>query len=183
MSALLSSTATNGSSKNNTNMSASNQKTIEQTYQKKNQLGYGAQHEQIDDCWGVGVGISDGGLQQISFVNAVSTTKRGGHIKYIADLMAKKLQAIVKKRNKGKAETKTNQIKNHLAIFVNSLVGNPTFDSQTKENMTIKPSTFVSVKLSGKFVKLIKKSGVANSIMSYAKFKQNQALKRMGSTK
>jgi hypothetical protein len=122
-------------------------------------------------------------LQQISSVNAISTTKGGGHIKYIVDLMAKRLRAIVKKRNKGEAETKTNQIKNHLAIFVNSLVGNPTFNGQTKENMTIKPSTFVSVKLSGKFVKSIKKSGVANSIMSYAKFKQNQALKCMGSTK
>ncbi|KAL3807608.1 hypothetical protein ACHAXA_002546 [Cyclostephanos tholiformis] len=142
-----------------------------------------AAYERIDDRWEVGVGVSDGSFQQISFVNAISTTKGGGHVNYIADLVAKKLQAIVKKKNKGEAEIKTNQIKNHLAIFVNCLVENPTFDSQTKENMTIKPSTFASVKLSDKFMKSIEKSGVVDSIMSYAKFKQNQALKRMGGTK
>jgi DNA topoisomerase-2 len=144
-----------------------------------------AAFERIDDRWEVGVGVSDGSFQQISFVNAIATTKGGGHVNYVADLIAKKLQAIVKKKNKGEAEMiKINQIKNHLAIFVNCLVENPTFDSQTKESMTIKPSTFAkSVKLSDKFMKVIEKSGVIDSIMSYAKFKQNQALKRMGGTK
>jgi DNA topoisomerase-2 len=142
-----------------------------------------AAYERIDERWEVGVGVSDGSFQQISFVNAISTTKGGGHVNYISDLVAKKLQAIVKKKNKGEAEIKVNQIKNHLAIFVNCLVENPTFDSQTKEHMTIKPSTFSSVKLSDKFMKSIEKCGVIDSIMSYAKFKQNQALKRMGGTK
>ncbi len=142
-----------------------------------------AAYERIDDRWEVGVGVSDGSFQQISFVNAISTTKGGGHVNYIADLVAKKLQAIVKKKNKGEAEIKTNQIKNHLAIFVNCLVENPTFDSQTKEHMTVKSSTFSSVKLSDKFMKAVEKCGIVDSIMSYAKFKQNQALKRMGGTK
>ena len=144
-----------------------------------------AAFERIDDRWEVGVGTSsDGSFQQISFVNAIATTKGGGHVNYVADLVAKKLQAIVKKKNKGEAEIKTNQIKNHLAVFVNCLVENPTFDSQTKEHMTIKPSTFApAVKLSDKFYKAVEKSGVVDSIMSYAKFKQNQALKRMGGTK
>ena len=142
-----------------------------------------AAYERIDERWEVGVGVSDGSFQQISFVNAISTTKGGGHVNYIADLVAKKLQAAVKKKNKGEAEIKPNQIKNHLAIFVNCLVENPTFDSQTKENMTIKPSTFSSVKLSDKFMKQVEKSGVVDSIMSYAKFKQNQALQRKGGTK
>ena len=144
-----------------------------------------AAFERIDDRWEVGIGMSsDGSFQQISFVNAIATTKGGGHVNYVADLVSKKLQAIVKKKNKGEAEIKTNQIKNHLAVFVNCLVENPTFDSQTKEHMTIKPSTFASsVKLSDKFMKAVEKSGVVDSIMSYAKFKQNLALKRMGGTK
>ena len=142
-----------------------------------------AAYETIDDRWEVGVGVSDGSFQQISFVNAIATTKGGGHVNYIADQVAKKLQAIVKKKNKGGTEIKPNQIKNHLAIFVNCLVENPTFDSQTKENLTIRPSTFTNVKLSDKFLKSVEKSGVVDSIMSYAKFKQNQALKRKGGTK
>jgi len=139
--------------------------------------------EKIDENWEVGVGISDGSFQQISFVNSIATTKGGGHVNFIADQVAKKLQAAVKKKNKGGSEIKPNQIKNHLAIFVNCLVENPTFDSQTKENMTIRPSTFSKIKLSDKFVKAVEKSGVIDSIMSFAKFKQNQALKRKGGTK
>ena len=142
-----------------------------------------AAFEKVNDRWEVGVGVSDGSFQQISFVNAIATIKGGGHVNYIADQVAKKLQVIVKKKNKGGAEIKPNQIKNHLAIFVNCLVENPTFDSQTKENLTIKPSTFSSVKLSDKFMKSVEKSGVVDSVMSYAKFKQNQALKRKGGTK
>lgn len=39
-------------------------------------------------------------------------------------------------------------------IFVNSLIENPTFDSQTKENMTLQAKSFGSTcKLSEKFIK------------------------------
>ena len=88
--------------------------------------------EKVNDQWEVGVGVSDGSFQQISFVNAIATTKGGGHVNYIADQVAKKLQAAVKKKNKGGTEIKPNQIKNHLAVFVNCLVENPTFDSQVR---------------------------------------------------
>jgi len=143
-----------------------------------------AAFEKVDDRWEVGVGVSaDQSFQQISFVNAISTTKGGGHVNYIADQVAKKLQAVVKKKNKGGTEIKPTQIKNHLAIFVNCLIENPTFDSQTKENMTVRPSTFSSVKLSDKFMKQVEKCGVVDSVLSYAKYKQNQALKRKGGTK
>ena len=36
------------------------------------------------------------------------------------------------------------QIKNHCFVFVNSLIENPTFDSQTKENMTLVQKKFGS---------------------------------------
>lgn len=36
------------------------------------------------------------------------------------------------------------QVKNHLWIFVNALIVNPTFDSQTKENMTLQAKSFGS---------------------------------------
>jgi len=140
-------------------------------------------YEKIGDRWEVGVGVSDGSFQQISFVNAIATTKGGGHVNFIADQVAKGLQASVKKKNKGGTEIKPNQIKNHLAVFVNCLVENPTFDSQTKENLTTKPSTFAKeVNLSDKFLKQVEKATI-DSILSYAKFKQNQALKRKGGTK
>ena len=128
--------------------------------------------------------MSEGSFQQISFVNAIATTKGGGHVNYITDQVAKHLAVAVKKKNKGGSEIKPNQIKNHLSIFVNCLVENPTFDSQTKENLTTRPSAFGSEgKLGDKFLKQVEKCGVVDAVMSYAKFKQNQALKRKGGTK
>lgn len=48
------------------------------------------------------------------------------------------------------------QVKNHIWLFVNCLVENPTFDSQTKENMTLQQKSFGSTcPLSDKFIKQV----------------------------
>lgn len=48
------------------------------------------------------------------------------------------------------------QLKNHVWLFVNCLVENPTFDSQTKENMTLQAKKFGSTApLSDKFLKAV----------------------------
>lgn len=50
------------------------------------------------------------------------------------------------------------QVKNHMWLFVNCLVENPTFDSQTKENMTLQAKSFGSTcSLSDKFIKQVPK--------------------------
>lgn len=49
------------------------------------------------------------------------------------------------------------QVKNHMWLFVNSLIENPSFDSQTKENMTLQQKSFGSTcSLSEKFVKQVR---------------------------
>ena len=48
------------------------------------------------------------------------------------------------------------QIKNHCFVFVNSLIVNPTFDSQTKENMTLVQKKFGSkCELTDNFLKSV----------------------------
>lgn len=48
------------------------------------------------------------------------------------------------------------QVKNHIWVFVNCLIENPSFDSQTKENMTLQPKSFGSkCQLSEKFFKAV----------------------------
>ncbi len=142
-------------------------------------------YEKIGDRWEIGVSTSDSGsLKQISFVNAISTTKGGTHVNCIVEQVAKHLSVVIKKKNKGGAEIKPAQIKNHLAVFVNCLIENPTFDSQTKENLTTQSKNFKSdAKVSDKFLKQVEKCGVVDSILSFAKFKQNQQLKRKGGAK
>jgi len=51
-------------------------------------------------------------------------------------------------------QVKPQQVKNHLSVFINCLIENPTFDSQTKENMTLKVSAFGSkASVSDEFLK------------------------------
>lgn len=139
--------------------------------------------ERINDRWEVGVSVSDGTFQQVSFVNSIATIKGGTHVNYISDQITSRLTALVKKKNKGQ-EVKPGQIKNHLAVFVNALVVNPAFDSQTKENLTTKQSAFGSTcTLSDKFLKNIEKSSIIDNVLNWAKFKQNAELKKKGGTK
>ena len=64
--------------------------------------------------------------------------------------------AAVKRKNKGGVEVKPFQIKNHLWVFINCLIENPTFDSQTKENMTLRSKAFGSTcDFSEKFIKQV----------------------------
>ena len=137
------------------------------------------------DNFEVGVAVSpDLTFKQVSFVNAIATTKGGGHVNFIVDKIAKHLQPIAKKKNKGGANITPAQIKNHLSVFVNCLVENPTFDSQTKENLTTKHSAIAkSVKLSEEFLKQVEKSGIVDQVLNHAKFKQSEALKRKGGKK
>src|SRR6266545_1966697 len=100
-------------------------------------------HEQISPRWEIAFTVSDGQFQQVSFANSISTIKGGTHVAYMADQIAKNLVTAIQKKNKA-ATVKPAQIKNHMWIFVNALIENPTFDSQTKETLTLPASKFGS---------------------------------------
>lgn len=103
-----------------------------------------AVYETVNERWEVAVAPSDKGYQQVSFVNSIATTKGGRHVDYVTDMVTKQLQEHMKKKNKGGVVIKPHQMKNHLWVFVNCLIVNPTFDSQTKENMTLQTKNFGS---------------------------------------
>ena len=98
-------------------------------------------YEQIGPRWEVAFAVSEGTFQQVSFANSIATTKGGSHVMHMADQIAKNLIAAIEKKNKG-AKVKPAQIKNHMWVFVNALIENPTFDSQTKETLTLTASKF-----------------------------------------
>lgn len=74
-------------------------------------------------------------FRHISFVNCISTPKGGTHVRYIADKIVKEIREAVSKKNKG-AKIQPQQIKTHMCIFIKSLIENPEFSSQTKEELT-----------------------------------------------
>ena len=100
--------------------------------------------ESVNDRWEIAVAPSDKGFQQVSFVNSIATTKGGRHVEYVTEMISKQLQEFIKKKNKGGVTIKPHQVKNHMWVFVNCLIVNPTFDSQTKENMTLQVKSFGS---------------------------------------
>ncbi|KZT24682.1 type II DNA topoisomerase [Neolentinus lepideus HHB14362 ss-1] len=140
-------------------------------------------HEQIDTRWEVAFSVSEGTFQQVSFANSIATTKGGTHVNYIADQIAKNLMAAITKKNKG-ATVKAPQVKNHMWIFVNALIENPTFDSQTKETLTLPASKFGSKPtLSEDFMKKVQKSSIVDHVLNWAKFKADQQIKKTDGTK
>ena len=90
---------------------------------------------------------------QVSFCNSIATIRGGTHVAHVADQIVANVMAAVNKKNKT-AGVKPFQIKNHMWIFVNALIDNPTFDSQTKETLTTRASSFGSkCELSDVFLK------------------------------
>ncbi|XP_063308256.1 DNA topoisomerase 2-beta isoform X2 [Pelobates fuscus] len=142
-------------------------------------------HEVVNDRWDVCLTLSEKGFQQISFVNSIATTKGGRHVDYVVDQIVTKLIEVVKKKNKAGVSVKPFQVKNHVWVFVNCLIENPTFDSQTKENMTLQMKSFGSkCPLSEKFAKAASNCGIVESILNWVKFKaQTQLNKKCSSVK
>ncbi|PIK46781.1 putative DNA topoisomerase 2-alpha [Apostichopus japonicus] len=135
--------------------------------------------EKVNDRWEVCLAMSEKGFQQVSFVNSIATTKGGRHVDYISDQVVGKLMDIVKRKNKGGVNIKPFQLKNHVWLFVNCLVENPTFDSQTKENMTLQAKKFGSTApLSDKFLKAVTSVGIVESVTTWMKFKQQTELQK-----
>ncbi|XP_043274245.1 DNA topoisomerase 2 isoform X2 [Venturia canescens] len=138
-------------------------------------------YECCNPRWEIAVTISDKGFQQMSFVNSIATTKGGRHVEHVTDLIVKNLTETLKKKNKGGVTIKPFQIKNHLWVFVNCLINNPTFDSQTKENMTLQAKSFGSkCNITEKFITTVTKIGIVEAVLSWAKFKADIQLQKLG---
>lgn len=133
-----------------------------------------------DARWEIGFAVSDGTFQQVSFVNSIATTSGGTHVNYIADQVCTKLLEIVKKKKNNKAAAlKISQIRNHIFLFVNCLIVNPAFTSQTKEQLTTKHSQFGSkCTVSDEFLKKIARTEVITNILHFAEQKADQILKK-----
>ena len=141
--------------------------------------------EKVTDRWEVAIAPSDDGFQQVSFVNSIATTKGGTHIGHVADQVVERVLEHLKKKHKGMEKVlKPNHVKSHMKIFVNCLIENPAFDSQTKEYHTLKPSAFGSkCTFSDKFYKDVLNCGVLESVLSFAQSKQSKDLKKTDGTK
>uniref|UniRef100_A0A0R3RLF2 DNA topoisomerase 2 n=1 Tax=Elaeophora elaphi TaxID=1147741 RepID=A0A0R3RLF2_9BILA len=98
----------------------------------------------VNDRWQIAVARSDAGYQHISFVNNINTLKGGRHVDYIVNQLVSRLKQEIDQRCGSEKFISTHQVKNRLHIFVNSLIENPAFESQSKEYLTTSVKNFGS---------------------------------------
>jgi DNA topoisomerase-2 len=133
--------------------------------------------------WQIGFTVSDGSFQQVSFVNNIATTSGGTHVNYIADQICEALAKELNKKKKGHS-LKASHFRNHIFIFINCLIDNPAFNSQTKEQLTTKMSAFGSkCVLSDQFLKKVKASEAIANIMEFADRKADKMLAKSDGNK
>ena len=133
--------------------------------------------------WEVGFAVSDGSFQQVSFVNNIATTVGGTHVNFITDQMTGALLKHMDKKKKGHG-LKQAHLKNHIFVFINALIDNPTFNSQTKEQLTLKASQFGSkCELSQDFLKKICDSDAFHNIVDFAQKKADKMMSKSDGNK
>lgn len=149
---------------------------------KQNFEAYAKMHEGVQDVasvtgdrWSVCIGPSENGLEQVSFVNGICTTRGGTHVDHVANLIA---NGIIDDMAK-KIKLKPQQVKNAFTIFVKATIENPTFSSQVKSECTSKAADFGSRFDPPKnFVKNVLKTGIADELTALSKFKEMKELKK-----
>lgn len=95
---------------------------------------------------------------QVSFVNGICTYAGGTHIDYITNQIITELK---KKMKTKKIDIKPTNIKECLFIFVDATIEDPSFSSQTKEDLKTKVSDFGSkFTISENFIKKLAKTDI-----------------------
>lgn len=121
--------------------------------------------------WSLGLALSEDGFQQVSFANSTDTYDGGTHVDYIMNQIITEMRSYFK--SKHKVDVKPSELKNHMFLFLNSVVINPSFSSQTKEKLITEVKEFgTEFEVSKKFIKSILKSEIVNSILDWIEQKK-----------
>jgi DNA gyrase/topoisomerase IV subunit B len=125
-----------------------------------------------DRSWSVALAPSNDGFQQISFVNSTETYDGGTHIDYVLNQILVQLRDFFQKKHK--VDIKPSELKNHISIYINSTIVNPSFSSQTKEKLITEVKDFgFTFEVSEKLIKWILKSEIVDSILDWIQKKKN----------
>ena len=112
-------------------------------------------YETPNERWHIAVADSPVDKQfAMSFVNGIWTSKGGTHVDAVTNQVVGHIVEYLE--TKKKVKVKPSLVKDHLAVFITSMIENPSFTSQTKETLTTKSSAFgSSPKLSEEFLKKV----------------------------
>ena len=140
-------------------------------------------YELANDRWEYAVCLAPNDeFQQVSFVNGICTSKGGKHVEYIMNQIIRKLCAYIK--TKKKVDVKPNTIKEQLLLFLRCDIENPSFNSQTKDELGTAASSFGSTcTVSDGFIEKIAKMGVMNAACALTQVKEDKVAKKTDGSK
>jgi DNA topoisomerase-2 len=136
--------------------------------------------ETLDNGWEVGVAKStEYGFESVSIVNGISTHKGGTHVNHVSLNLAKQISDKIRKN------VDWPQVKQKLFLFLICQIPNPTFDTQTKENLTNRMTVDIhqNAEIKDITIKKIMKSDIVQSILEEIEVREKLSLKRMGGGK
>jgi DNA topoisomerase-2 len=114
----------------------------------------------------------------ISFVNGIFTSRGGKHLDYFIDLILPKLQKLVS------PELTKKLVKDYLNIALKTSIVNPSFSSQTKEELMTPPSKFGGeCDINNKFWELIKESDIINNLKQVVSLSSQKILSKLEGSK
>ena len=118
----------------------------------------------------------------ISFVNGIYTPRGGKHVEYITNQIIRKLAEVIKKKKK--VDVKPNTIKEQLMLFLRCDIENPSFSSQTKDELGTAVANFgSSCKVSDEFIEKLAKMGVMDAACALTEVKDTKAAKKTDGAK
>ena len=125
-----------------------------------------------DKTWSLAIALSQNGFQQVSFANTTETYDGGTHVDYVMNQIIVSLREFFLKKHK--VDIKPSELKQHMFLFLDATVINPSFSSQTKEKLITEVKEFgTTFEVSSKLIQSILKSEIVNSILDWIQQKKN----------
>ena len=140
-------------------------------------------YEKSSDRWEYCVCCSDTDkFEQVSYVNGISTSKGGVHVDVIVKML---ITGIVKyMKRKHKKDILEKYVKNHLCIYLNCVIEDPSFSSQIKDTLITPKSKFGSKpEISDKFIKELCDSGLSDKVLQFSEFNEKTLEKKTNGVK
>jgi DNA topoisomerase-2 len=136
--------------------------------------------DETNERWKIGILYKqNAGNEVISFINSINTYRGGTHVNHVVDNIVKLLiNDYIQKKEKN-LKVSPSLLKENLVFFVNSIIVNPSFSSQTKDTCTTKVEKFGSKYIiQPTFIKKIAKCGIIEQVIDLVKFKESASLKK-----
>ena len=115
-------------------------------------------------------------------MNGIYTPRGGKHVEYITNQIVRKLAELIKKKKK--VDVKPNTIKEQLMLFLRCDIENPSFSSQTKDELGTALANFgSSCKVSDEFIEKLAKMGVMDAACALTEVKDTKAAKKTDGAK